>query len=72
MATAATGGQLQITGRGYVTPTYEVYYAPHLRRSVVSVYEMCEQGYEVAMTAHGGFIRRPDGFPVRPVIGETT
>ena len=27
VATAATGGQLQITGRGHVTPKYEVYYA---------------------------------------------
>ena len=62
VATAATGGQLQITGRGHVTPTYEMYYASHLRRSVMSVYELCEQGYEVAMTAHGRLIRRPDGF----------
>ena len=28
VATAATGGQLLITGRGHVTPTYEVSYAP--------------------------------------------
>ena len=46
VATAATGGQLQITERGHVTPTYEVYYAPQLRRSVVSVYELCEQGHK--------------------------
>ena len=44
VATAATGGQLQITGRGHVTPTYVVYYAPQLRKSVVSVYELCKQG----------------------------
>ena len=37
VAKAATGGQLQITGRGRVTPSYEVYYAPQIRRSVVSV-----------------------------------
>ena len=64
VATVATGGQLQITGRGPVTPMCEVYYAPQLRRSVVSVYELCEQGHEVVMTAHGGLKRRPDGIPV--------
>ena len=32
------------------------------------MYELCEQGYEVVMTAHGGLIRRPDGIPVRLII----
>ena len=51
-----------------VHPTYELSCAPHLWRSVASVYELCEQGYEVAKMSHGGLIRRPDGIPVRLTV----
>ena len=61
VTTAAQGSTLKIQDEGYLAPHFKVLYATNLRQSVVSVWELCEQGYEVVMAPHDDHVVRPDG-----------